>query len=205
MNDFVKYGLSAIGGAGLGVLACYLYLNKIKNTIEDKEFAIYRDELTKLRAKNESLEAYIKRMGSEDESYKNAVVLDNEMMPDPTPITCIQDESEEDEDEDDDVEIEEDSFDIRFISPADYEDDEDYEKEVLKYYKDGVVTQDDEILELYEVEDQVGDKALKSFGMYGATRNEVYVRNEHWKTDYKIKKYNLSYEQYRNSKDNDNY
>lgn len=204
MNDFVKYGLSAIGGAGLGVLACYLYLNKIKNTIEDKEFAIYRDELTKLRAKNESLEAYIKRISS---GLTEAVVLDVDVKPLPEDLEVnILDEPEEDEEEeDDDVEIEEDSFDIRFISPADYEDDEDYEKEVLKYYKDGVVTQDDEILELYEVEDQVGDKALKSFGMYGATRNEVYVRNEHWKTDYKIKKYNLSYEQYRNSKDNDNY
>lgn len=204
MNDFVKYGLSAIGGAGLGVLACYLYLNKIKNTIEDKEFTIYRDELTKLRAKNESLEAYIKRISS---GLTEAVVLDVDVKPLPENLEVnILDESEEDEEEeDDDVEIEEDSFDIRFISPADYEDDEDYEKEVLKYYKDGVVTQDDEILELYEVEDQVGDKALKSFGMYGATRNEVYVRNEHWKTDYKIKKYNLSYEQYRNSKDNDNY
>ena len=37
-----------------------------------------------------------------------------------------------------------------------------------------------------------------SFGKYGAGSNACYVRNEDFMTDYEIKRYNMSYQSYKN-------
>ncbi len=90
---------------------------------------------------------------------------------------------------------------IRYISPEDYEDDDDdFEKAVIKYYsKDGVLTQGDYVLSKEEFEECCGVGPLNSFGAYGAPSNTCYVRNENFVVDYEIKRYNMSYQSYKNS------
>lgn len=182
-----------IGGAGV-----YIYFNKIYDVTKEREFQEYEaqiDELQKrLAGKNDILKAEL--VSSND--YEDAVSEISESDPE-TDIEVIE---EDEDDENDGIEAEDlpPQDDIRFIGPGDYDDDDDYEKETIKYYsKDDILTQDDEILEMEEFEQCCGNRALGSFGKYGASANEVFVRNEHFGTDYKIKRYNMSYERYINA------
>lgn len=69
------------------------------------------------------------------------------------------------------------------ISPDEFDDNDDYEKETLTYYADKVLTDimDDKI---ENVDDVVGLESLTHFGEYEA--DSVYVRNDILKTDYEI-------------------
>ena len=69
------------------------------------------------------------------------------------------------------------------ISPDDFDDNDEYDKETLTYYADNVLTDImDERIE--NVDDLVGLESLTHFGEYEA--DSVYVRNDMLKTDYEI-------------------
>ena len=186
--------ISGIVGLAVGGGSVFLYYKKIQDN--------YNKELDETRALNKSLQDQLK-VKSDD--IKNELLgkfaSKNEYE---EAINSIPTESEEEEPK----EVDESVIDtdpnetdvIRFIGPKDYEEDEDYEKEKIKFYaKDGVLTQDDEVLTLEEFQDICGKRALISFGRYGAGLNVCYVRNEEFMTDYEIKRYNMSYQSYKNS------
>lgn len=154
-------------------------ISELQEKVNLKADDIKKDLMDKMASKNEYQEA-VKSIGSAE------LVIDEE-----TEIDISDDTDYPDADE---------SGEIRFIGAKDYEDDEDYEKEKIKFYsKDGVLTQDNDILSLEEFENVCGKKALTSFGKYGSGPNVCYVRNEEYMTDYEIKKYNISYQSYKNS------
>lgn len=157
-------------------------ISELQEKVNLKADDIKKDLMDKMASKNEYQEA-VKSIESAD--IPNAVlVTDDEMEIDVSDDYPNADESGE----------------IRFIGAKDYEDDEDYEKEKIKFYsKDGVLTQDNDVLSLEEFENVCGKKALTSFGKYGSGPNVCYVRNEEYMTDYEIKKYNISYQSYKNS------
>lgn len=157
-------------------------ISELQEKVNLKADDIKNELISKMASKNEYQEA-VKSIESADAS--NAVlVTDDEMEIDVSDDYPDADESGE----------------IRFIGAKDYEDDEDYEKEKIKFYsKDGVLTQDNDVLSLEEFENVCGKKALTSFGKYGSGPNVCYVRNEEYMTDYEIKKYNISYQSYKNS------
>ena len=69
------------------------------------------------------------------------------------------------------------------ISPDEYGEFEGYDTETLTYYKDGIVTDDqDNIIE--DVDGLIGEDSLKTFGQY--EDDAVHVRNDALKTDYEI-------------------
>ena len=157
-------------------------ISELQEKVNLKADDIKKDIMSKMASKNEYQEA-VKSIESADAS--NAVLVADEE----TEIDISDDYPDADE-----------SGEIRFIGAKDYEDDEDYEKEKIKFYsKDGVLTQDNDILSLEEFENVCGKKALTSFGKYGSGPNVCYVRNEEYMTDYEIKKYNISYQSYKNS------
>ena len=198
--------ISSILGAAAGAAGVYIYYRKIYDVNKDREYEMYRDELkekeeliTNLQNQVKEKLAIAKDTIQKEFESKNAYSEVLNDIPDDGPtseddIAYVEIEGTETEGTNGK------SDEIRFIGPNDYEDDDDYEKEYIKYYaKDQTLVQEGDILELEEFEMCCGDKALKSFGMYGAPDNEVYVRNEHLETDYKIKKYNISYERYINA------
>lgn len=69
------------------------------------------------------------------------------------------------------------------ISPDEFDDNDEYEKETLTYYADKVLT---DIMDekIDNVDDVVGLESLNHFGEYEA--DSVYVRNDILKTDYEI-------------------
>jgi hypothetical protein len=154
-----------------------------------------RDLQNKINVRSEDIKAdLIKQISIPSKNdYKDAVEsIDNKPAEESTEDSATIDISE-------DLPNADESGNIRFIGPQDYDDDDDYEKEKIKFYsKDGVLTQDDDILSLEEFEDVCGKKALTSFGRYGAGANACYVRNEEYMTDYEIKRYNMSYQSYKN-------
>lgn len=189
--------ISGVVGLGIGIGGTYIYFKKVYDVNTDKEYQEYKRQLDEDRETIKNLQAQVANklaLVKEDmlksgmeEGTVPVVVSDNLTIDD------IIAESEEPE-----AEINED---VRFISPKDYDDDEDYEKEIIKYYSvDNVISQDDDVLSIEEFKDVCGDeKVLHSFGKFDAPPSEVYVRNEFFNTDYKIKKYNISYERYINS------
>jgi hypothetical protein len=189
--------ISGVIGLGIGIGGTYVYFKKVYDVNTDKEYQEYKRQLDEDRETIKNLQAQVANklaLVKEDmlksgmeEGTVPVVVSDNLTIDD------IIAESEEPK-----VEINED---IRFISPKDYDDDEDYEKEIIKYYSvDNVISQDDDVLSIDEFKEVCGDeKVLHSFGKFDAPPSEVYVRNEFFNTDYKIKKYNISYERYINS------
>lgn len=189
--------ISGVVGLGIGIGGTYIYFKKVYDVNTDKEYQEYKRQLDEDRETIKNLQAQVANklaLVKEDmlksgmeEGTVPVVVSDNLTIDD------IITESEEPK-----AEINED---VRFISPKDYDDDEDYEKEIIKYYSvDNVISQDDDVLSIEEFKDVCGDeKVLHSFGKFDAPPSEVYVRNEFFNTDYKIKKYNISYERYINS------
>lgn len=72
---------------------------------------------------------------------------------------------------------------IRVISPQEFGEDINYERISLKYYSDGVVTDDeDEIVDNWQ--DLIGPDFAKHFGEY--EDDSVFVRNTVLKVDYEI-------------------
>jgi hypothetical protein len=189
--------ISGIIGLGIGIGGTYIYFKKVYDVNTDKEYQEYKRQLDEDRETIKNLQAQVANklaLVKEDmlksgmeEGTVPVIVSDNLTIDD------IIAESEEPE-----AEINED---IRFISPKDYDDDDEYEKEFIKYYSvDNVISQDDDILSDEEFTEVCGGRiVLQSFGKFDAPSSEIYVRNEHFRTDYKIKKYNISYERYINS------
>ena len=190
--------ISGVVGLAVGGGSVFLYYKKIhENVMSELESSreTVRDIQNKINIRSEDIKAdLIKQISLPSKNdYKEAVEsIDNKSVEESTEDSATIDISE-------DLPNADESGNIRFIGPQDYDDDDDYEKEKIKFYsKDGVLTQDDDILSLEEFEDVCGKKALTSFGKYGAGTNACYVRNEEYMTDYEIKRYNISYHSYKN-------
>lgn len=190
--------ISGVVGLAIGGGSVFFYYKKIhENVMNELESSreTVRDLQNKINVRSEDIKAeLIKQISVPSKNeYKEAVdSIDDKPAEETTEDSVTIDISE-------DLPNADESGNIRFIGPQDYEDDDEYEKEKIKFYsKDGVLTQDDDILSLEEFEDVCGKKALTSFGRYGAGANACYVRNEEYMTDYEIKRYNMSYQSYKN-------
>lgn len=194
--------ISGIVGLAVGGGSVMLYYKKIQENYDaelDESHRMISELQEKVNLKADDIKnELISKMASKNE-YQEAV---NSINPQYLKEAEEADEANIDisDDTDDDYPNADESGEIRFIGAKDYEDDEDYEKEKIKFYsKDGVLTQDNDVLSLEEFENVCGKKALTSFGKYGSGPNVCYVRNEEYMTDYEIKKYNISYQSYKNS------
>ena len=189
--------ISGVVGLAIGGGSVFLYYKKIhENVMSELESSreTVRDLQNKIKVKSDDIKNELLGQIASKNEYQEAVA--------DIPKEEAEEESTEDSatiDISEDLPNADESGNIRFIGPQDYEDDDDYEKEKIKFYsKDGVLTQDDDILSLEEFEDVCGKKALTSFGKYGSGANACYVRNEEYMTDYEIKRYNISYQSYKN-------
>lgn len=192
--------ISGIVGLAVGGGSVILYYKKIQENYDaelDESHRMISELQEKVNLKADDIKKDImSKMASKNE-YQEAVKSIKSI---PNTVLVTDDEMEIDISDDTDYPDADESGEIRFISAKDYEDDEDYEKEKIKFYsKDGVLTQDNDVLSLEEFENVCGKKALTSFGKYGSGPNVCYVRNEEYMTDYEIKKYNISYQSYKNS------
>lgn len=182
MRTAISAILGLVCGAALGGGIAYVYLNKRYDKVFDIETESYRKEIKELKG----------RLINKLDAAKEKFVEDNRISFDePEDIT-------DDNDSDEDILIEEPSNDeIRYISEQDYDNDDDYEKEVFKYYLiDGVITQDDEIIDRDEFVEVCGLDAWNSMIKIknnDLELNKMYIRNEHFETDYKIELINSSY------------
>ena len=194
MNKLLYIVIGCVGGAAIGGGIAYVYLNKKYDVVFEKETESYRAEIDELRSNYDDLQKNTARKlyKKKEEFFEN----DKFVSVDPDDI--IEDSDEE---ENIDVEPTNKTTDIRFITKKDYEDDEDYEKEEIVFYMaDGVITQDEDILEEDEFFEVCGDRVLsllredKSLSRWSAAGdNELYIRNEGYSTDYKIKRYHKAY------------
>ena len=192
--------ISGIVGLAVGSGSVILYYKKIQENYDaelDESHRMISELQEKVNLKADDIKKDLMgKMASKNE-YQEAVKSIESI---PNTVMVTNDEMEIDISDDTDYPDADESGEIRFIGAKDYEDDEDYEKEKIKFYsKDGVLTQDNDVLSLEEFENICGKKALTSFGKYGSGPNVCYVRNEEYMTDYEIKKYNISYQSYKNS------
>lgn len=192
--------ISGIVGLAVGSGSVILYYKKIQENYDaelDESHRMISELQEKVNLKADDIKKDLMgKMASKNE-YQEAVKSIESI---PNTVLVTDDEMEIDISDDTDYPDADESGEIRFIGAKDYEDDEDYEKEKIKFYsKDGVLTQDNDVLSLEEFENVCGKKALTSFGKYGSGPNVCYVRNEEYMTDYEIKKYNISYQSYKNS------
>lgn len=188
--------ISGVVGLAVGGGSVFLYYKKIhENVMSELETSreTVRDLQNKIKVKSDDIKNELLGQIASKNEYQEAVADI------PKEEAEKSDEAEIDISGEPELPNADESGNIRFIGPQDYDDDDDYEKEKIKFYsKDGVLTQDDDILSLEEFEDVCGKKALTSFGKYGAGTNACYVRNEEYMTDYEIKRYNISYQSYKN-------
>ena len=70
------------------------------------------------------------------------------------------------------------------IDPWDFGGEDGYDTITLNYYADGVLTDDDNVIEDEEIDDVVGKDFAEHFGEY--EKDCVCVRNDRLKTDYEI-------------------
>ncbi|MCD8119706.1 MAG: hypothetical protein LUE29_09575 [Lachnospiraceae bacterium] len=90
------------------------------------------------------------------------------------------------------ISVDEETNDHYVISPEEFGEMADYDNRTLLYFQDGVLTDDNyEVVD--DVDEIVGEEALKSFGEY--EDDSVYVRNDRTKCDYEIL---LNLDTYRN-------
>lgn len=200
MNRAIFVMIGSVIGAAIGGSAAYVYLNKKYDGVFDKETEAYRNEIDELRKSNNEFQIRLagKNRDKKEEFFENEKVVE---VDDPDSLII----DEDDDNDGYDAEPTTKAKDIRFISQKDYEDDDDYEKEEFKYFmSDGVITQDDEILEPEEFEQVCGSTALillkkdKSMKPTSGSDNELYIRNEQYDTDYKVVRYHSSYEDHMN-------
>ena len=199
MNKSIYILVSAVIGAAIGGGCAYFYLNKKYDVVFDKETESYRDEIESLREENTSLhKRLVNKLGKDKaEFFENEHVADDV----PDEMLDISEEDEEDDDEGYDSEPTKKDGTIRFIYKKDYEDDDDYEKETFEYYMaNSIIVQDNDILEPEEFEEVCGTNALpllrkdKSLSRWSsAGDNELYIRNENFNVDYKIKRYHMAF------------
>lgn len=197
MNKAIYIVIASVCGAAIGGGLAYVYLNKKYDVVFEKETESYRKEIGELRECCSSLQ---KRTARKLYKTKEEMMSEEHMVA-PDPDSLIID-SDDDEDNNVDIEPTNKSGDIRFISIKDFEDDDDFEKETIEYYMgNGVIVQDDDVLEDEEFIEVCGDSVLpllrkdKSLSRWSnAGDNEIYVRNEEYGTDYKIKRHHMSYD-----------
>lgn len=196
--------ISGVVGLALGGGSVFLYYKKIQENYDrelDESRSTIADLQNKIKVKSDDIKNELLGQFASKNEYKEAV---DSVVINPQYLKEAEEAEEEnvaeiDISDEPELPRADDKLDIRFIGPKDYDDDDDYEKEKIKFYsKDGVLTQDDDVLTLEEFENVCGKKALMSFGKYGAGSNACYVRNEDFMTDYEIKRYNMSYQSYKN-------
>lgn len=193
-------------GTAVGGAIVYTYLNAKYSKVIEIETQDYIDEIKELKDNLHNVQKQVvnnlnetKEKMATSNPYTDAVVID----PDQISMDDIIGEDDVDDDEPD-VDVDNSNSDIRYISMRDYEDDEDYEKEVIKYFSaDGVILQDEEILEADEFINVCGRRALNDLqrltslsSRSSGKDNELYIRNEEYNTDYKVIRLKVSYQKY---------
>jgi len=189
MNKMIFIAIGSIIGAAIGGGVAYVYLNKKYDVVFEKETESYRNEIDELKKSNHKLQKQI--VTKLDDAKASLVIPEN---PDDIP------EENEDNVDSEPITFNSDDEDIRLINVKDFVDDEDYEKEEIKYYSvDGIIAENDEILDEEEFVEICGSEALDiikkkiSLKELSGKDNEIYIRNENFNTDYKIIRYKESY------------
>ena len=140
---------------------------------------------------NQKEEEYYEEEDLDEEPIEAEVRTERSTKPDLTEYTSRLNESgytdyseisKKDEEEDNESDMEEKPY---VISPEEFGDFDDYETIELTYYKNGYVTDDQDILMSNdEVEEAIGWNNITRMGEY--EEDALHVRNEKRKTDYEI-------------------
>ena len=192
MNKIIAIIFGCVIGAGIGGGVTYLCLNRHYDRIFESETDTYRSKIDELEKANQDFQ---KRLANKLEGTKegffesnNVVVVDDPDSFDTNDNLYVTPDKKSRQS-------------IRFISKKDYDDDDDYEKELFEYYMlDGTILQNEEVLEVIEFEEVCGNAVIpllkkdKSLARWSsADDNELYIRNEEYNTDYKIVRYHKAY------------
>ena len=159
---------------------------------KDKYEQWANDEIRMMREYyNQKEEEYYEEEDLDEEPIEAEVRTEKSTKPDLTEYTSRLNESgytdyseisKKDEEEDNESDMEEKPY---VISPEEFGDFDDYETIELTYYKNGYVTDDQDILMSNdEVEEAIGWNNITRMGEY--EEDALHVRNEKRKTDYEI-------------------
>lgn len=159
---------------------------------KDKYEQWANDEIRMMREYyNQKEEEYYEEEDLDEEPIEAEVRTERSTKPDLTEYTSKLNESgytdyseisKKDEEEDNESDMEEKPY---VISPEEFGDFDDYETIELTYYKNGYVTDDQDILMSNdEVEEAIGWNNITRIGEY--EEDALHVRNEKRKTDYEI-------------------
>lgn len=159
---------------------------------KDKYEQWANDEIRMMREYyNQKEEEYYEEEDLDEEPIEAEVRTERNTKPDLTEYTSRLNESgytdyseisKKDEEEDNESDMEEKPY---VISPEEFGDFDDYETIELTYYKNGYVTDDQDILMSNdEVEEAIGWNNITRMGEY--EEDALHVRNEKRKTDYEI-------------------
>lgn len=158
---------------------------------KDKYEQWANDEIRMMREYYNQKEEYYEEEDLDEEPIEAEVRTERNTKPDLTEYTSKLNESgytdyseisKKDEEEDDESDMEEKPY---VISPEEFGDFDDYETIELTYYKNGYVTDDQDILMSNdEVEEAIGWNNITRMGEY--EEDALHVRNEKRKTDYEI-------------------
>ena len=159
---------------------------------KDKYEQWANDEIRMMREYyNQKEEEYYEEEDLDEEPIEAEVRTERNTKPDLTEYTSKLNESgytdyseisKKDEEEDNESDMEEKPY---VISPEEFGDFDDYETIELTYYKNGYVTDDQDILMSNdEVEEAIGWNNITRMGEY--EEDALHVRNEKRKTDYEI-------------------
>ena len=158
---------------------------------KDKYEQWANDEIRMMREYYNQKEEYYEEEDLDEEPIEAEVRTERSTKPDLTEYTSRLNESgytdyseisKKDEEEDNESDMEEKPY---VISPEEFGDFDDYETIELTYYKNGYVTDDQDILMSNdEVEEAIGWNNITRMGEY--EEDALHVRNEKRKTDYEI-------------------
>lgn len=159
---------------------------------KDKYEQWANDEIRMMREYyNQKEEEHYEEEDLDEEPIEAEVRTERSTKPDLTEYTSRLNESgytdyseisKKDEEEDNESDMEEKPY---VISPEEFGDFDDYETIELTYYKNGYVTDDQDILMSNdEVEEAIGWNNITRMGEY--EEDALHVRNEKRKTDYEI-------------------
>ena len=158
---------------------------------KDKYEQWANDEIRMMREYYNQKEEYYEEKDLDEEPIEAEVRTERSTKPDLTEYTSRLNESgytdyseisKKDEEEDNESDMGEKPY---VISPEEFGDFDDYETIELTYYKNGYVTDDQDILMSNdEVEEAIGWNNITHMGEY--EEDALHVRNEKRKTDYEI-------------------
>ena len=158
---------------------------------KDKYEQWANNEIRMMREYYNQKEEYYEEEDLDEEPIEAEVRTERSTKPDLTEYTSRLNESgytdyseisKKDEEEDNESDMEEKPY---VISPEEFGDFDDYETIELTYYKNGYVTDDQDILMSNdEVEEAIGWNNITRMGEY--EEDALHVRNEKRKTDYEI-------------------